>query len=426
MADTASGFEPVFLPPELAPTRSFSVTLGRAYNLCPRAAFLYAKYRREMAPKAELLVGSVCHRVYELATKTAVEEGESTPPPELVKAIVNEVLADPGYWCPVEYHDYIRESAYRWASETVIDPETLIAVETLFEVDLGPLVLRAKIDRAELHDGGKRLVVKDYKSTRNLYSQEDIGRKRNDGTIAAKDYQLVSYAVACVFGVPIRESVDLVTGERREVREPFSLAEHAQVVDVAYVFPGIEVQGEMAERGATLTILELHEYRDSLVAQAAQIVESRESGDWGAVYGEGHCVECPCQAECPIPAERRRHAGTISSIEDAAEAQEQLAAEKLVHTARDKELVNFVKSLPKGHQQLFWGRNHVLEVGYQEVEEIVDREEMWAAMQRAVEHGEPFDRAKHVKVKKSTPIKRRKLSEAELEERRANEQEGTG
>ena len=418
-------FKPVFLPPELAPTRSFSATFGRAYNLCKRAAYLYAKYRREPAPSVPLLVGSCLHRILQLCTVAAIEQGEGRVPPELAKAIAIEVFADPEYWCPVEHHDYIREAVYRWAEWTEIDPEKVIAVETLFELDLGPLVLRAKIDRAELHDGGKRLVVKDYKSTRNLYSQEDIGRKRSDGTIAAKDYQLLAYALAAVFGVPVRESVDFATGERVETREPFALAEHAQVFDLAYVFPGIEVAGEMAERGATLTILELHEYLDSFRAQASQIVHSVATGDWPAVYGETHCWECPCQAECPIPVERRRWAGSINTVEQASEASEQMAAERLMFDARTRELNTFAKSLPPA-TRIFYGRNHVLEVGYQESEEIIDREAMWAAMQRAVEFGEPFDRAKHVRVKKSTPIRRRKLTEAELEELRATQGDGDG
>jgi hypothetical protein len=441
-------FEPVFLPIEKAPVDRYSATFGRAFNVCPRAAYLYADTKGGAAT-ADLQRGSAVHRINELATLAAVEQGEpGVPPPEVVKAIANEVLADPEYHVPVEQHDYIRECAYRWAAETVIDPASLIAVETLFVLDVDGMQIRCKIDRAEILEGGAAALVVDYKSTRNLPAYEDIGRKRPvDGSIAAKDYQLVLYALAVVFGVPVRmeachdchgtgvERFDEGLGERcstckgrawREVPEPFSLAERAQRVDLSFVYPGIEEKstGLMAHRDLSLTILELHEYLDSLRAQVAQVRSSVETGSWPAVYGVDHCKECPAPDRCPIPKELRKHAGTINTRAEAEEAAEQLAVEKLQHAARRKELVAWVKSQPLGERALFYGRNAVIEVGYQEAVEITDREGMFEAIDRAVQFGEVFDRSRFERVKKSTPIKDRKLSEAELEERWLNNNNG--
>ena len=46
---------------------------------------------------------------------------------------------------------------------------------------------------------------------------------------------------------------------------------------------------------------------------------------------------------------------------------------------------------------------------YRESEEIIDREAMFAAMQGAVDYGQPFDRSQHVRPKKSTRFERRKV-----------------
>jgi hypothetical protein len=426
---SARKFAPVFLPEGRVPRDRMSATFGRAFNVCPRAAFLYQLHKGG-ASTHPMERGSALHRVLELATVAAIERGEPRIPPEVVKAIVNEVLADPAYWTPFEEHDYIRESCYRWAEETEIIPEQVVAVETLFVLAVDGFEVRCKIDLAELVDGGKTCRVRDYKSSRSLPSFEDIGRKRPDGSIAAKDYQLVLYGLALAFGTPIRFEACAICGGRGfgmknlcpncsgrgvvEVLEPFGVATLAQQFELSYVYPGIKTSdGTMAHRDVSLTRLELHEYMDSLRAQVAQVRHSVDTGDWPASYGS-HCVECPASSECPIPVELRKHAGTINTVEQAAEAAEQLAREKDEHAARRKELIAFVKALPEGERRLRYGRDQVLYVGYEEKTTIPDREAMWDAVDRALRGEEPFDRSRFVRKSNSTPIKDGRLSEEEL------------
>ena len=434
-------FPPVFLPDGALDGR-YSVTFGRAENQCPRSAFLYVKYSGGAAAHP-LERGSALHRVFEVATRTLLDEnaGQERPEPipaEVVKVIVNEVLADPHYRCPFEEHDYLREAAYRWADEvrTLFDPRRIVAVETLMVLEVGGWQIRAKIDYAELL--GAVLRLWDYKSSRSMPTQEDVGRKRPDGSIAAKDYQLVLYALACVFGRPVRvepcpfcvsmpcAACTSCGGKGRiETVEPFPVAGTAQHVDLAYVFPGIEDKhtGGMAKREMSLTRLELAEYMASIEAQVAHVKYRKRTGDWPAVRGS-HCVECPAKLECPIPAVLRDFAGTINTPEQAAEAAEQLDAEKSWHTARWKELVNYVKTLPG--QRLRFGRDLVIEPVLRSSSEIRDKDAMFDAVERARLYGEPFERSRFVKQKMSTAPAQRRLSEQELAEERAegsNEEE---
>jgi hypothetical protein len=96
-------------------------------------------------------------------------------------------------------------------------------------------------------------------------TQEEVARKRRDGTLMARSFQLVLYALGLRYGRPVRveecracagtgiqgahESVDygcpecLAIVRRRGPHrdpEPFPLAERAQRFDLAYVYPGIE------------------------------------------------------------------------------------------------------------------------------------------------------------------------------------------
>jgi hypothetical protein len=295
-------FQPVHLPEDRHLHGKASQTLLRHYNACPRSAYLYALHKGD-ASTPEMQRGSGLHAVIERATSLAIEQGEPFVPPEIVKAIVNEVLADPEFAIPVEEHDYLRESAYRWAAEWAIDPVSVVAVETLFVLQLGGYEVRCRIDFAELRERGAVVYVADYKSSRAAPAFEDVSRKRPDGSLMAKNFQLVLYALVLTFGVPVRveecpecegkgwdELPDPLDGSapwewepcgfcdatgRREVPEPFPVAGRAQRFDLEFVFPGIEDRdGKMLRRPVTLTRLELEEYRASLEGLLVRVVKS--------------------------------------------------------------------------------------------------------------------------------------------------------
>jgi hypothetical protein len=185
-------FQPVHLPDDRRLHGKASQTLLRHYNTCPRSAYLYALNKGD-ASTPEMQRGSGLHAVIERASRAAIEGGEPFIPPEIVKAIVNEVLADPEFAIPVEEHDYLRESAYRWGAEWTVDPDPEVwkAAETLFALDIGGYQVRCRIDFAELRDRGAVVYVADYKSSRAAPAFEDVSRKRADGTLMAKNFQLV-------------------------------------------------------------------------------------------------------------------------------------------------------------------------------------------------------------------------------------------
>jgi hypothetical protein len=415
-------FQPVHLPEDRHLHGKASQTLLRHYNACPRSAYLYALHKGD-ASTPEMQRGSGLHAVTERGTSLAIEQGEPFVPPEIVKAIVNEVLADPEFAIPVEEHDYLRESAYRWAAEWAVDPVSVVAVETLFVLQLGGYEVRCRIDFAELRERGAVVYVADYKSSRAAPSFEDVSRKRPDGSLMAKNFQLVLYALVLAFGVPVRVEMRWqddglpnggLVGRRVEVPEPFPVAGRAQRFDLEFVFPGIEDRdGKMLRRPVTLTRLELEEYRASLEGLLARLAHSEESGDWPAIQSDAACSECPASSLCPIPTELRDHRGTINSLEQAREAAEVLDRRDAINAAVRKE----IKAFAKAHETpIRYGADKVLEFGYTESERIADKDAMWADMDRAVRFGEPFDRARYVKVVKSTPFRQRTLSADELAE----------
>lgn len=422
-------FDPVFLPEGRGLNQRASQTFLRHYNACPRSGYLQAKYRRE-ASTVEMQRGRALHLVLERSTKLMVEHNEVTIPPEVVKAELEAVLAE--LPVPVEEHDYIRECAYRWASEFTVDPSTLVACETLFTMAVGDFQVRCRVDYADLRDDGATLHVTDYKSGRGAATQEDVARVRRDGTLHAKNFQLILYALVLVFGVSVREEecpdcdgrgyftmedggrddcVMCLGRGRIETPEPFAVAAHAQRLDLEFVYPGIEDrEGRMLRRPVSLTRPELEVYRSSLDALVQRVAESERTGDWPAVVSDAACSECPASVECPIPAQLRAHRGTVNSEEEAAEALVLLEREKADHRARQTELRNFVKSVGGALR----ADGKVWELVYSESESVVDREGMLEAVERAVAYGEPFDRSRFVRLKGRTDFKARDLTPEEL------------
>lgn len=391
-------FEPVYLPEHRQLNGKASQTFLRHFNQCPRSAFLYAWFKGE-AHTVEMVRGSALHTVGERMTLAMISAGEPTIPYELVKAIASEVLAE--QHVPIEEHDYIREMSYRMGREWTIDPFNVVACETLFTWKVGGWEVRAKIDFAQLLEDGRRCEVVDYKSSRAAPPFDEISRKRKDGTLAAKAFQLILYALVLAYGVPIRESVDVLTGKRVEVPEPFPVASTAQEFLLEFAFPGIKIgdddQERMLRRAVTLSKLELDVYRESFEGLLKRLDHSLAEGDWPAIVSDAACNECPASPLCPIPKELRDHRGEINTKAEAAEALTVLEIRKKENAAIRREVKNFAA-------------HHGLEIRFadkvarfvtEESEEIIDREAMFAAMERAVMHGEDFVRTKFIRSKTS-------------------------
>lgn len=432
-----SRFAPVHLPEPLGDRAS--MTFLRHYSMCPRSGYL-SRLTRDALHTAEMERGRAVHAINERAIRTAMENGEVTIPPEIVKVIADEVLAE--FHVPFEEHDYCREAAYRFASEWIFDPSKVVALETLFSLDVDGFAVRCRIDYAEIAEDGAAVVVKDWKSARGAPSFEDIARKLPDGRLAAKSFQLVLYALALAFGVPVRvEECGLCRGGRDqaalamagefvdagqapecpacegrgrvEIPEPFPVASRAARFDLEFVYPGIEDrEGRMVRRPVTLTRPELDQYLQSLKGLVERVRASEETGDWPAVVSDQACAECPASALCPIPAELRDHRGAVNTPEEAAEAFEVRHREKKIAAAKSKELRAFVKA----HGPVRYGNGMVAEIGYSASERISDKEGFMDAVERTARYGEPLERHRFVKTVESFPLVERELSADELAE----------
>lgn len=405
-------FQPVNLPPDRALKNRASQTALRHYQACPRAGFLYFLHKGSASTR-EMQRGKALHLIHERAVRVMLEQGEKAIPPELVKTLADEVLAEVAV--PFEEHDFLRESAFRLGSEIAVDPESVVAVETLFALDVPlpsgePFEVRCRIDFAEVLESGGVAHVEDFKSSRAAVSQEELGRKRPDGTLAASNFQLVLYALSLAYGVPVREDVvDGPDGElvRFETREPFPVASRANRFDLEFVYPGIEgLDGKMVRRSCSLTRTELEAYRASLAGLVARLVESERSGDWPAVVSDAACSICPASSECPIPRELRDHRGAVNTPEEAAQAFEVRARVTAEQRAIQRELRSFVER----NGPVVYGNGMVAELVYSESESVSDKEGLFGAVEMAVRYGEAFDRSKYVKTKGSRRLVERALT----------------
>lgn len=438
-----SRFAPVQLSKPL--DRKVSQTLLRHFNSCHRSGYLYHETKGAVQT-IEMLRGSAAHAIYERGTNLMIEQGEPILPPELIKVIANEVLAE--YPLPIEEHDFVREQSYRWASEWTVDPGAVIACETLFVLELGGWQIRAKVDYSELRAGGLQVYVADYKTGKGAPPYDDISRKRPDKTIAAKNFQLILYALAVVFGHPVvvewvpcdcqtRDGAIAAAqwdqcpicegrkGERVETVEPFPVAPRAQEVIAEFIYPAIEDgEGLMLRRTMGLTRLELDEYRESMLAIVTQLQRAEETGDWPAIVSDLACDQCPAKMRCPIPTDLRDRRGEVNTMEELVEACERYFVEGKQREAMRKEIKSTAKALGGPRARVRFGKDRVWEIGdLRESLTIADKDGMWAAVERAVNEGVPFERSDFEKVGKTTPFAERTLSEDELAEESDHNQE---
>lgn len=293
--------------------------------------------------------------------------------------------------------------------------------------------VRARIDFAEVLEHGAVCAVRDYKSSYAAPPYDEVARKRRDGSLAAKSFQLVLYALCLAYGVPVREEECFECREspgwraacnscggsgRVEIREPFPVASRAQRFDLEFVYPALENQdGKMVRRPVTLTRLELEQYRASLEGIVARLAHADATGDWPAVVSDEACHQCPSAPECPIPAELRDHRGEINTPGQCADALEVRARVAAEQRAIGKEIRAFVKA----NGPVRFGREMVAEIGFTQSERIKDKDGFMQAVDRAVRFGDPFDRGQFVKTVESHPLVERALSAEEVDSEGSSE-----
>lgn len=428
-----------------APARLSQTLLGKA-DACMRSAFLYLRHHGG-APAGNLDFGTAAHLCWERMMLDLIAHGERTlyAPAEgedpaaaalevasLSAAVVDEVLRErPGLQVSKLGADRLRVLAFHWAMAQPVDPESVVAVERKFVLDLEcGWAVSGKVDLAHVLSPDA-LGITDYKSSFPPAADESE---------PDEFFQLRFYSLLVLFGQPVEDvpcprdhATITLQGEPMKwaVRGPGEewqtcpecegrgtveqrlapIGDGINYVRPKLVYPRVLRQdGELHRRPETgvLTRTQVADFRADVERDAEKVAAALESGLWPAVPGS-HCSMCPCPVECPLPEELRQHAGTINTVEECAEALEWADRTAAEVGATKREARRFVEA----HGPVRWGadRETLLEAGESWKTDWVRLEEGVLA---AVEYGEPFDLSMVRTRQVSTKLKTRTLKGPEL------------
>ncbi len=343
MSFDARRLEPVAWEVEMP--RRMSVTLGKKMDNCPRDGGLYLKYRGG-ASSGPLLRGSLVHLFHERMMATLIERGEQSlvapQPGEDPAAAMAEVAQTTGEWIdelveetgwPLSESeiDEARVMAYHIAIGNEVDPETVVALEQAFVLELedgGELI--GKVDLASIGADGV-LQVDDLKTAPHVPTEDEVQRL----------VQTPWYAACLLWGRPIAWDED----GNETLGEPLGL-DHVQWVRCRQTYPRfLSPSGFVTSRGGDV-LLGRADLRKRVRA-ASRAWRRLERGvnkrEWPAKSGE-QCSECTAEAECPLPRQLRRFAGAIQSVEQAQEAMTWHRRQSSLLKATREEVVNFLKA----------------------------------------------------------------------------------
>lgn len=439
----------------------YSQTLLRNADSCLRSAYLYVKYNGG-TPGHQLDRGTLAHAAFERMTLDMLSRGASRLwEPEftqddagavvqedpaiaarqvasLTAAVVDEVYAeDLSLTVPTGDKDDVRVMAYHWAVGMQLDPNTVVAVERKFVMDIAGHEVSGKIDLASI--SGEVADVVDYKTSLDVPDKEKYERS----------FQGKLYALLLCFGHPVervpcgdcdgwggRASVqdaarakvskgDIEPSEKCESckgrgtveRREDPIGERVAWVRTRELYPRyLDADGSLRQRDAVRSRTELADFRADVERLIERLDNARESWKFPAISGYSHCNQCPCEPECPLPAHLRRYAGAINTHEQAAEAAEWADRTKDRVAATEKELRGFAGA----HGPIRYGadlrREFVASDGraVKKVKGRSDWDGLVDAVTRAAELGEPFAVDEWVKPTQSMSFKRVQLTADEL------------
>lgn len=450
--------QPLVPAPPPRPER-FSQTLLALGDKCLRAAYLSLLHDGG-APSHDMARGSLFHSFAERAMWTLIEtdqpnlygaterelaaefEAQHDRLPNVAELdvltakarsavadhtaeIVDELLREePWLQVPQADVDDVREMAYHWAVGYDVNPALVHGLELKFLLPVGGATVSGKVD--VLWSPGPGLVcVDDYKTSFWIPSREDIER----------DFQLKLYAAMVAFGRPV-EKVPCPACESFEPQEPGQpvncdacdgrryheqlgepLGAGVNVFRLRQVFPRylgddgfLRSRPGRDERPLEISRTDLHDFLADVERDVAKFEAAFESGRWDAVPGS-HCdTFCPAAWECPLPANTRGRAGSVTSLAEAQEALELIEVEKARHAQVLKAVRGFAK---ENAASVRAGRDLVYEWRDEE-----KRETDWDALQAEVEAalvtGRSVDWSRARKTRVSTSFRRRRLTKAEL------------
>lgn len=375
-------FDPVE-PPEEWPER-LSQTLLAHHDKCPRSAYLYMKYRGGKASHA-MDRGTAMHITAERALTTMVESDEHSMPPEMVLEELEVVLGDTslGLVVPEEEKDGLRAMAWNFGDYTWIDPPTVIAIERMFEVEIGGWPIIGKVDLG-LNLGDAIIDFRDWKTRYGMAEQSAID----------KGFQGNLYLVAAAFGRWAETDADrnIISVEDEIIGAGINRFRFAEY----YPLTTWDAEGTLAYRETVVDRDYLTNKRRSLETAVSTFESRLETGDYPAIDGH-HCAICPAKWECPIidavkgevddPEVVLDEAGHLDTEEQAQE----YARRWYWHGEIRKKLWAAIKSFGEENGALRFGRDFLLEWRpVTETKRLQGQADLETAIAAAIETGKPF------------------------------------
>jgi hypothetical protein len=366
--------------------------------------------------------------------------------------------------------DEVRVMAYHFAIGNEISPSTVVALEKSFVLDLpsgGQMI--GKVDLAALQDGILR--VRDYKTSFYVPPGEDVSKLVQvpwyaAGLLWGRPYErekcrdcygdalLTCKACGSRDGYP-KGTYEVVEPSKRlmatctgcETRS--EQVEHAcpacesrgytevfgeplgqdvlagvQWVWCEQVYPRFlnPTTGMMSTRTAQAPdgsdLWGLADLRDKLAAADRvwrRVQHGAKTREWPAKSGD-HCSECTAQAECPIPSVLRRHAGEITSVDQAAEAKEWAVRQAALVKATNLEIQRFMKAEGLAYLEVGEDRYGFV-VSHPRALKKAGKNSDWEGLQDAVERaqtfGEEFDVNDWLTAKPKTDFRKVKVEAAD-------------
>ena len=260
-----------------------SQSLMARLDVCPYSGALYLKYRKENVQTHRMAGGEMLHAVLEQLTKDVLD-GEEFPPPEVAKDMAQAMMEKRvDLALTADEQEGVRTAVWNWATATMPDPETIVGVEVMLEMELAGWIHRGKLDLCEIIDRDGR--VTDYKSTMRLPTVEEFRR----------NFQGQDYALLMAEGT--------VEGTTQQIGQGL------QGIETVQVFPRYRPELEngrlnLVQRDAYYTRQQLFDFKVVLMGHLKKLEHGLETQEWAAATGP-HCSTCPAAQECPIPATRR-------------------------------------------------------------------------------------------------------------------------
>lgn len=421
------GFPP--MDPVPAKPDRYSQTLLRNADRCPRSAALGVKYRNAPASHP-MMRGTLVHefaaelmRDLMLRGERSLLDGLGDDPGQVaaVTAAMIEGIADrhPELALRAADMEAARVCAYHIAIGLDVDPQTVVAVERKFVLEIAGATVSGIIDLAAFPDAFTG-AVDDYKTTLGVLTSD----------VYAESFQTKLYALLLVKGRPVLEEIVChacdgkgvwaadpgercpeCKGKRKWETLGDPIGGHLTGVRTREIYPrvGLRPDGTMVSRENVLTRGELVEFEDDVARLVKRVDASFESGDFPAVSGSW-CTECPCEPECPIPAHLRRFAGVIDSVEKASEALAWCERVSDRVSATRKEVTNFARSseepIPVGNKIFEFVTTESRSV--RKAGKYADWPGLEFAVDQAVKFGAPFNLDEWLKTTTRTEFKGRR------------------